>query len=259
VFDASRWTRHIIVAAASLPRSSDLDRRRVVEVLDRRSQKVVARYLERLPEEHRQAIEVVSIDPYEAYRRAIRNELPGARSVCDRFHLVRGANAALDAVRRERQRQAGPRRPTGVRRGGQLASWRPEPYRARRRLLNARERRSERERRRLCELFATDPVIGAAWGLNERFRAIYRAPERQEAEARLTRLLGAVDREMLPAFDSFAIGVRQWRTELLAYVDEPTTNGYAEGVINTVKVITRRADGRPSFVSFRHRVLAACG
>jgi transposase len=102
-------------------------------------------------------------------------------------------------------------------------------------------------------------VIGAAWGLNERFRAIYRAPDRQQAEARLDFFLGAVDREVLPAFTSFAIGVRQWRTELLAYFDEPTTNGYAEGVINKVTVITRCAYGLPSFASFRHRVLVACG
>ena len=238
---------------------SDLDRRRVVEVLPGRSRKVVARYLHGLPDKARAAIEVVSIDPYDAYRQAIRTELPGARIVRDRFHLVRGANTALDAVRRERQRQAGRRRPKGARQSGQLASWRPELYRARRRLLKARERLSERERRQLCELFATDPVIGAAWGLKESFRAIYRAPDRQQAEVRLDLFLGAVEREMLPAFSSFAVGVRQWRTELLAYFDEPTTNGYAEGVINKVKVIKRRAYGLPSFASFRYRVLVACG
>jgi hypothetical protein len=48
---------------------------------------------------------VVSIDPYEPYRHAIQAELPGARIVCDPFHLVRGANTARDAVRRERQRE----------------------------------------------------------------------------------------------------------------------------------------------------------
>ncbi|MDX6644447.1 MAG: transposase, partial [Miltoncostaeaceae bacterium] len=108
---------------------SDLDRRRVVEVLDGRSQKVVARYLRGLGEEARLAIEVVSIDPYEAYRQAIWAELPQARIVCDRFHLVRGANTALDAVRRERQRVAARKRPKGARRCGKSASWRPELYR----------------------------------------------------------------------------------------------------------------------------------
>jgi transposase len=55
---------------------SNLDRRRVVEVLDGRSRRRVERYLRSLPEEHRRAVEVVSIDPYEAYRQAIQDELP---------------------------------------------------------------------------------------------------------------------------------------------------------------------------------------
>jgi transposase len=238
---------------------SDLDRRRVVELLDGRSRRRVERYLRSLPERHRQAIEVVSIDPYEAYRQAIRTVLPEARIVVDHFHLVRGANTALDSVRRERQREHARRRPKGARRSGKGASWRQDLYRVRHRLLKANERLTERERRRLIALFEREPLIADAWGLKEAFRAIYRAPDRDEAERRLERFLGAVDRAQLPAFSAFADGVRLWRSELLAYFDEPTTNGYAEGVINKVKVIKRRAYGLPSFEGFRERVLLACG
>ena len=179
---------------------SDLDRRRVVEVLDGRSRRRVERYLRSLPERHRRAIEVVSIDPYEAYRQAIRNELPWARIVVDHFHLVRGANTALDSVRRERQREHGRRRPKGARRSGKGASWRQDLYRVRHRLLKANERLTERERRRLIALFEREPLIAEAWGLKEAFRAIYRAPDRAEAERRLDHFLGAVERAQLPAF-----------------------------------------------------------
>jgi len=143
--------------------------------------------------------EIWNADLYEPCRQAIRAELPGARIVADRFRLVRGVNTALDAVRRERQGQVGRRRPKGVRRSGQLATWRPELYQARRLLAKGRERLSERERRRLCELFAADPVVGAARGLKEAFRSIYRAPDRAEAEARSDRFLAATEREVLPA------------------------------------------------------------
>jgi transposase len=54
-------------------------------------------------------------------------------------------------------------------------------------------------------------------------------------------------------------GIRSWQQELLAYFEEPTTNGYAEGVINKVKVIKRRAYGLPTFSGFRKRVVIACG
>ena len=238
---------------------SDLDRARVIEVLDGRSRRIVERYLRSLPEDHRAAIEVVSIDPYEAYRQAIQAVLPEARIVADRFHLVRGANTALDAVRRQRQRAAARRRPKGVRESGKGATWRPELYRARHLLLRGGERLSERGRRRLCDLFAADPMIAEAWGLKESFRAIYTARDRAEAERRLEHFLTAVERSGLPSFEAFAKGVRLWREELLAYFEEPTTNGYAEGVINKVKVIKRRAYGLPTFEGFRERVLLACG
>lgn len=238
---------------------SDLDRRCVIEMLDGRDRRTVERWLSALPADVRGGIEVVSIDPYDAYRYAIRAALPHARIVCDHFHLVRGANAALDAVRRERQREAKARRPKGVRRSGQHASWRPELYRARHRLLKARQRLTERERRRLSDLFERDPIIAEAWGLKEAFRDVYRAGDRADAERRLEAFLAAVNRAGLPAFDAFAKGIRLWNQELLAYFDEPTTNGYAEGVINKVKVIKRRAYGIPNFTAFRQRVLLACG
>ena len=177
----------------------------------------------------------------------------------DHFHLVRGANTALDSVRRERQREpagAARRAPAAAARG---ATWRQDLYRARHRLLKARERLSERERRRLCELFEREPADRRGLGRSRRHSAsIYRAPDRARGRAPAGALPAAVERAQLPAFTAFADGVRLWRTELLAYFDEPTTNGYAEGVINKVKVIKRRAYGIPTFDGFRDRVLLAC-
>jgi len=52
--------------------------------------------------------------------------------------------------------------------------------------------------------------------------------------------------------------LRLRRAELLACFDEPTTNGYAEGVINKVELIKRRAYGLPSLNASPERVLLAC-
>lgn len=238
---------------------SDLDRRRVLEVLDGRSRHVVERYLQQLPERWRGSIEIVSIDPYDAYRQAIHAQLPDARIVVDHFHLVRGANTALDAVRRERQRERRTRRPKGARRSGQHVTWRPDLFHSRHRLLRAREKLTARQRQQLCELFAHEPLLAEAWGLKEAFRSIYKAPGREQAERRLDAFLAATDRAQIPSFVAFAEGVRQWRKEILAYFEQPTTNGYAEGVINKVKVIKRRAYGLPTFDGFRKRVVIACG
>jgi transposase len=98
-----------------------------------------------------------------------------------------------------------------------------------------------------------------AWGLKEMFRWIYRARSHRDAEQRLAELLTAVQHAQLRPFQAFATGIVQWHSELLAYFQEPTTNGYAKGVINKVKVIKRRAYGLPTFAGFRRRVVIACG
>ena len=107
---------------------------------------------------------------YEAYRQAIQNELSWARIVVEHFHLVRGANTALDSVRRNRQRERATRRPKGIREQAHRDRWSPSPYRARHLLLKASEGLSERDRRRLCALFERDPLLAGAWGLKETFR-----------------------------------------------------------------------------------------
>ncbi len=235
----------------------DPDRRCVVEVLEGRDRRTLERFLYALPEPQRQALEAVSIDPAFAYREALRTALPGVPIVLDPFHLVRGANRALDTVRRERQRFRRRQRPVSSeqRSGG----FRPHLWHARRRLLKGRERLTEQQRRSLCELFQREPLLAEAWGLKERFRAIYLAHDRAEAERRLQAFEAAVERAAIPSFSAFANGLQSWREELLAYFDQPTTNGYAEGVINKIKVIKRRAYGLPSFDSFRERILVACG
>jgi transposase len=235
---------------------SDLDRRCVHEVLDGRSREVLERYLGSLSEKERRGVAVVCIDLYDPYRNAVRAKLPQAQIVADPFHVVRGAGEALDSVRRTRQREL---RARVSGRKTLRATWSPRLYRSRHLLLRAKERLTESQRRRLCELFAADPVIAEAWWLKELLRSVYAAGGRAEADRRLDRFLAAVARSAHQPFEAYVNGIAPWREEILAYFDQPASNGYAEGVINKVKVIKRRAYGLPSFEGFRERVLIACG
>ncbi|MBV8987380.1 MAG: transposase [Solirubrobacterales bacterium] len=96
-------------------------------------------------------------------------------------------------------------------------------------------------------------------GTEGTFRSIYRARQRVEAEVRLATFLSAVDRAQLRPFDAFTKRIAQWHSELLADFDEPTTNVYAEGVVNELKAIKRRACGLSTFHGCRKRVVIACG
>jgi transposase len=231
---------------------SDPERRCVLELLPGRGQQLLERYLAGLSAADRTRIKVVSIDPSPAFRAAVSARLPQARIVVDPFHLVRGANEALDRVRRQRRRAR-----LRLLRGGSRAE-RGRTFAARRRLLKARERLAPEERRELSAIFEHEPLLAVAWGLKEAFRSIYKASNRRQAEQRLDHFLAWAQREQLQSFHRFAALVLRWRQELLAYFDDPATNGYAEGVTNKIKTIKRRAYGLASFASFRDRILLAC-
>ena len=213
------------------------------------------RYLGSLSEEERRGVGVVCVDLYDPYRNAVRAMLPDADIVADPFHVVRGAGQALDSVRRTRQRQL---RTKEQGRKTLRATWNrastgpgtcscapksgsPSPSAA----AFASSLPRPRDRRSL--------------GLKELLRSVYAAEGRAEAAQRLDRFFAAVTRSSLQSFEAYVNGIESWREEILAYVDQPASNGYAEGVINKVKVIKRRAYGLPSFEGFRERVLVACG
>jgi transposase len=236
------------------------EQRRVLDVIPGRSKQAVQQWLHALLADVAANIKVVSIDPYDAYRRAIQAELPQAVIVCDPFHLVRGAGTAMDSVRRDRQRIARTtgRLAHGARQSGKQHNWQPELYRSRRRLLSAHERLDPSNAAKLLALFALDPEMHRAWALKEDFRTIYHLGTRAEAEQRLDAFLTAAEASGFPAFVSFAHGLRKWRGEFLAYFDQHATNGYAEGITNKIKVIKRRAYGLPTFAGFRDRILLCC-
>jgi len=102
-------------------------------------------------------------------------------------------------------------------------------------------------------------VLADAWALKEALRAVYAAADRTAAERALDRFFAAVEHSQLRPFQSYVKGITPWHEEILACFDNPASNGYAEGVINKVKVIKRRAYGLPGFKGFRERVLLACG
>lgn len=99
---------------------------------------------------------VAAVDPFEGYARAVREQLPDAQLVVDRFHAVRLGNRMVDDVRR-RVQQA-----TVGHRGR-----REDPlYRARRLLASAADRLDDRGWQRLEAAFTDgdpDHEVYNAW------------------------------------------------------------------------------------------------
>ena len=238
----------------------DLDRRRLLDLVPGRTKRSVTDWVdERLPGWRAGVTEVV-IDPFEAYRQGVGESFPQATLIVDKFHAVRLANQALDAVRRRLQREAGRRR-SRQSRSVAPSRWGRALFSSRRILVKARERLTDAERERLERALSADPTgeLRAAWDLKERFRDWYLAASPEQARARLRRWYVKVERSGIAEFVELARTVRAWEPELLAHFGSGATNGPTEGITNLIKVVKRQGFGYRNFENFRLRVLYRCG
>lgn len=217
-----------------------------------RSKAVVIDRLRRLDDEHLAGIDDVVIDPFAGYKAAVRELAPGARRTADRFHVVRLANQAVTDVRCRRQQEL-----TG-RRGRKHDPF----YRARRDLLRASERLTERQAARIHAAFAADAPaeeLWAAWIAKEGIRDLYAKSDRAEAETFLDGWLEVFGACGIPELERLATTLGRWREEVLNYFDSRLTNGRTEGRNLTIKAVKRSGYGFRNFDNYRLRVLYRCG
>ena len=227
----------------------DLETSRLWDIFEGRSKAALANRL-RLLGDAASAIEAVVIDPFAPYRAAVRELLPHAVHVADRFHIERLANTALTDTRRRLQQQTTGHR---GRKGDPL-------YTARRDLTRAGERLTDRGRLRLEAAFDADDTLDlkSAWILKEALRDVYDSTGLRQAERELAdwhRWAAVYD---VAETNRLAGTLRQWETEILAYFHTGLTNGPTEGRNLIVKQVKRQGFGYTNPHNYRLRVLYRC-
>ena len=144
----------------------DVHRGQLLDIVPGRGAERPIAWLLAQPEAWRGGIDWGVLDLSGAYRRAFDVALPHAGQVADPFHVVRLANNSIDEVRRRTQNDT-----LGAR------GRKDDPlYRARRLLISAHERLSERGEAKLRGLLAAgDPhgEVRLAWHARETLRGLY--------------------------------------------------------------------------------------
>ncbi|MEJ7800742.1 MAG: transposase, partial [Ilumatobacter sp.] len=81
----------------------DLDRHRLVDVVEGRSRDVLGRWLAERGSDWCNQISLATLDPAAGYRAALVEHLANATLVVDHFHAIKLANTAIDDIRRRVQ------------------------------------------------------------------------------------------------------------------------------------------------------------
>lgn len=231
----------------------DLDRARLLDVVDGRAGSAVAEWLAGRDRPWLAAVERVALDPYRGYYNALVGGLEAPEVVVDAFHIVKLGNTVVDEVRRRvQQATLGHRGHAG------------DPlYGIRRLLLTGHERLSDRGRARLhAGLAAGDPdnEVWYAHVVKEQLRAVYRADDIDGARVALGEFYDAAHTAGIPECDRLARTIRRWESAVLAYyTTDGLSNAKTEAINNLMKKIQRIGHGFRNLENYRLRLLLACG
>ncbi len=170
VFATPKWLGIDELTLLRHPRCimTNLEERTIIALLQNRSQATVSRHLREL--HRRGGVEIVAMDMWVPYRDAVRWNLPSAKIIVDKFHVVRLANQGLEAMRRELRQTLTDR---------QRRTLMHERFV----VLRRREDLTDKDRMILDVWTQHMPLLAQAYGAKEQFYGIWSARNQEDAEA----------------------------------------------------------------------------
>ncbi len=223
----------------------DLEKRKVVGLVEQRTKKAMAEYLEAWGEEVLSGIQEVSIDLWKTYKSLVEELMPQAKIVADRFHVMKQVNDELDAARRKIKKEA-ERLKNKDEKEKILSGLTKSKYV----LLKNQEDLKESEQEKLKEVQKVAPVLREMHRLKEQLRKIFETQKNwSEGLLNLADWLKDISEYFPKSFGT----IKRWIGEIIAYFDEGTTQGVVEGINNKLKLIKRRAFGFRNFDNFQIR------
>jgi transposase len=223
----------------------DLDSGAVVFVGEGRGADTLRPFFRRLRHSRAQ-VRAVASDMAGGFLKAVREFLPEATLVLDRFHVVKLFNEKLTQLRRDLYREATDKLHKAVLKGTRwLLLKNPE---------NLDDDRDEGQR--LKEALSLNASLATTYYLKDDLRQFWEQATRRQAERWLAAWCIRAEKSGIRVLQQMANTLRGHRPHLLAWYDDPISTGPLEGVNNKLKLLQRQAFGYRDLELFKLRILA---
>ncbi len=208
---------------------------KLLAVLANRRRETVEKFLRQIPERLRLSVRQVCTDMYEGYTSAVREVLPEASIVVDRFHVAKAYRECADDLRKEVQREL----------KAELSETQFEALKGTMWLFRRDPQDLEKEEsERLELLFECAPDLKQAYELREELTGIFEAEhDKQSGQVAIEDWQKRVRESGLRCFESFLTTLGNWMDEITNYFLSRLTSGFVEGFNNKIKVLKRRCYG----------------
>ena len=218
-----------------------------LDILKNRKSEDLYEYFAAFSLEQRQNVQYVVMDLSTLFRSVVKTSFPNAQIVADKFHVCRLANWAMEAVRKDVQKE--------------FSDYRRKYFKKSRFLLLKRHRnlKKDEDKEQLALMLEVSERLQHAYGLKELFYELMDSYSGQEYSLRFQRWQEKVLQHNLPPFTRFMNTVIEWKHEIVATIETGYSNGYIEGCNNRTKVLKRACYGLRNFERMRNRILYLAG
>ena len=191
-------------------------------------------------------IHAVATDMSNAYTLAVRQHLPKAIHVYDRFHVVKLFNEKLTVLRRQLYRAASDALQKEVLKGTRwLLLKNPQNLDP-----------AKNEQQRLEQALALNKPLAAAYYLKEDLRQFWEQESRADAKRFLDDWLARAHAARMEILFQLAQTISRHRQGLLAWYDCPISTGPLEGTNTKIKLMQRQAYGFRDREFFKLKIYA---
>jgi transposase len=224
---------------------TNVKERTVIAMRPNRDKVHIKKYLTKLPDKER--VQLVAMDMWDPYRQAVRDLLPWAQVVVDKFHVTSMATDGMDAVRKSI-------------RAGLTDRQRRTLMHDRFILLHRNADLNQTQRTDRDAWFGAFPQLETAYWMKEAFCDLWDAStSREEAEEAYDTWAACLPDDLSWAFYDLTTAMTNWRDEIFAhFAFGHATNAYTEAVNGLAKLIARNGRGY-SFEAVRAKVLYGNG
>ncbi len=218
-----------------------------LDILKNRKSEDLYEYFAEFPLEQRQNVQHVVMDLSKLFRSVVKTSFPNAQIVADKFHVCRLANWAMEAVRKDVQKD--------------FSDHRRKYFKKSRFLLLKRHKNliKDEDKEQLSLMLQVSERLRHAYRLKELFYETMDSSGSKEYALRFQRWQQEVLQHNLPQFTRLMNTVIEWKQEIVAALETGYSNGYIEGCNNRTKVLKRTCYGLRNFERMRNRILYLAG
>ena len=224
----------------------DAVRRRVFDVEPGRDKTAVKNVGEKLERNggNTKSVNSVTSDMSASYLSAVREVFPNAKQTIDKFHVKQVLLKALDAVRKDEQKESGRKK---------------ELFLCRKLFMVPQGRMTDKQRTMVTELSKQYKKTGRAFRIVKSLDDFYASTSMVEAQARLDKLCSWMRRCRLKPMKDAALTLRNHSKEILNYFHTRLTNAICEGINAMIQAAKRKARGFHTFEGYAAMIYLVAG